>query len=337
MNWGAPEIFSWLWLLLPLGLALVFLQRTRLRRVAQLIDARVWDSLAPGWMPRRIYGRLYLWLAAMLLFGIALARPQWGFTWREIKRTGLDIIVVVDTSRSMLAADLKPNRLQQAKWGIRDMLAQLRGDRVGLVVFSGISYLQCPLTSDYAALMMYIDDLNVGLVPRGGTAIADALRTAMKSFDEKSDSDKLIVLITDGEDTVDDPLKLIPALQEQNIRVYAIGVGSPEGELIPVRDDTGRENFLRDRSGNIVKSTLNENVLTRLALSTGGAYMRAAPGQFGFERLVQDEWSKLKQAAGETQRLKLYEDRAGWFVGAGLLLLVIEAVRTDNRRRRKSP
>jgi Ca-activated chloride channel family protein len=209
------------------------------------------------------------------------------------------------------------------------LLGQLRGDRAGLVVFSGVSYLQCPLTSDYAAMMMYINDLNTGLVPRGGTAIASALRTAMDAFDDESAADRIIVLITDGEDTLEDPLELADQLKQKNIRVYAIGVGSPEGELIPVTDDAGRENFLRDRSGNIVKTSLNEGMLQRLALATGGAYLRAAPGQFGFERLVQEEWSKLRPAAGETQRMKMWEDRAGWFIGAGLLLLAVEAARRE--------
>ena len=331
MNWGAPDVLPWLWLLLPIAALVYWLQRMRLRRVEKLIAAGLWQNLSPGWLPRRLYGRLTLWLIALLLFGIGLARPQWGFAWREIKRTGLDIVVAVDASRSMLATDLKPNRLQQAKWGIRDMLAQLRGDRVGLVVFSGVSYLQCPLTADYAAVMMYVNDLNVGLVPRGGTAIAEALKTAANSFDEKSGADRLIVLITDGEDTLADPLELVPMLKEKNIKVFAIGVGSPEGELIPVTDEGGRENFLRDRSGNIVKSSLNENMLQRLALSTGGAYLRAAPGQFGFERLVQQEWSKLRPAEGETQRLKMWEDRAGWFIGAGLLFLAVEAVRRERK------
>lgn len=332
MNWGAPHILPWLWLIVPVAALCFFLQRARLRRVEKLIEAGLWDKLSPGWQPRRIYSRLALWLTALFLFGVALARPQWGFTWREIKRTGLDIVVAVDASRSMLAADLKPNRLQQAKWGIRDMLAQLRGDRAGLVVFAGVGYLQCPLTSDYAALMMYVNDLNAGLVPRGGSAITDALKVAANAFDETSGADRLIVLITDGEDTVGDPLSLVEELKEKNIKVYAIGVGSPEGELIPVRDESGRENFLRDRSGNIVKSSLNEGVLQRLALSTGGAYLRAAPGQFGFERLVRDEWSKLRPAEGESQRLKMWEDRAGWFLGAGLLLLAIEAVRRERKK-----
>lgn len=329
MNWGAAHILPWLALILPLGLLIFWRQRQRLRLLARLVETGRWSNLAPGWRPRRVYGRLALWLAAMTLFGIALARPQWGFTWREIKRSGLDIMVVVDTSRSMLATDLKPTRLQQAAWGIRDLLAQLRGDRAGLVVFAGVSYLQCPLTSDYAALMLYVNDLNAGLVPRGGSAIAEALKTAAEAFDETSNADRLIVLITDGEDTTGDPLTLLPTLQEKNIKVYAIGVGSPEGELIPVRDESGQENFLRDRSGNIVKSSLNETVLQRLALSTGGAYLRAAPGQFGFERLVQEEWSKLRPSDGETQRLKMWEDRAGWLIGLGLLLLVIEAARRE--------
>ena len=332
MNWGSPEQLHLLWLLIAVSVLVLWLQRRRLRRLGDLIHSGMWKSMAPEWMSQRVTIRLSLWIAALLLFGLAMARPQWGFTWREVRRTGLDIMVVVDTSRSMLATDLKPNRLEQIKYGLRDMVGQLRGDRVGMVVFAGTSYLQSPLTSDYAAFQMYVDDLNVGLVPRGGTAISDALRTAMKSFDEKSKADRLIVLITDGEDTVEDPLAMIPDLEKKNIRIYTIGVGSPEGELIPIKDESGRETFLRDRSGNVVKSTLNENVLARLALATGGAYLRAQPGQFGFERLIQEEWSKLQTAEGETQRIKMFEERAGWLIGLGALLLVIEAVYSERRR-----
>jgi len=335
MNWGAPETLPWLLLFLPLALILWWLQRQRLQLVARLINPGLWSALDPRWMPRRIYGRLALWLAAMLCFAVALARPQWGFTWREIKRSGLDIMVAIDTSRSMLATDLKPNRLEQTKLGIRDLLNQLHGDRAGLVIFSGASYVQCPLTLDHSALMMYANDLNERLVPRGGSDIADALRTAMSAFDDKSEADRLIVLITDGEDTGGNPLDLVGKLKESNIRVYAIGVGSLEGELIPVRDEEGRENFLRDNAGNVVKSTLNEKTLQRLALETGGAYVRAAPGQFGFERLMTDEWSKLKPSTGEAQQVKMYEDRAGWLIGLGLALLVAEAARNERRREKR--
>ena len=335
MNWGSPDKLVYLWLLAPIALLFFWMQRRRLARISQLIDSGLWGTIAPEWQPRRARGRLILWLCAAALFLIALARPQWGFTWREIKRTGLDIMVVVDTSRSMLATDLKPNRLQQAKWGLRDLVGLLSGDRIGMVVFAGTSYLQSPLTSDYAAFMMYVDDLNVGLVPRGGSAITEALQTAAKSFDAKSEADRLIVLVTDGEDTSGDPLSVIPDLEKNGIKVYTIGVGSPEGELIPVKDENGRETFLRDRSGNVVKSSLNENVLARLALATGGAYLRAQPGQFGFERLVKEEWSKLQSAEGEIQRIKVYEERAGLFIAAGALLLVIEASRSERRRRKK--
>lgn len=334
MKWGAPEILPWLWLFLPVAALLFWMQRRRLSFVERLIHAGLWSSLAPEWMPRRIFGRLTLWLLAAFCFALALARPQWGFTWREVKRSGLDIMVAVDTSQSMLATDLKPNRLQQVQWGIRDLLNQLRGDRVGLVIFSGASYLQCPLTLDYSALMMYANDLNTRLVPRGGTAISDALRTAMNAFDEDSKADRLIVLITDGEDTTGNPLELVDELKKKNIRVYAIGVGSLEGELIPVRDDEGRETFLRDRSGNVVKTTLNEKPLQELALATGGAYVRAAPGQFGFEQLMAGEWSKLKPSTGDAQRMKMYEDRAGWLIGLGLIFLTAEAVRNERVRKK---
>lgn len=332
MNWGAPERLHLLWVVALFAALAWLLQRRRLRRFHALFEQGLWPVIAPAWIHQRVMARLAWWCAAALCFTIALARPQWGFTWREVKRTGLDVMVVVDTSRSMLATDLKPNRLQQTKWALRDLVGELRGDRIGMVVFAGSSYLQSPLTSDYAAFMMYVDDLNVGLVPRGGSAIAEALRTAMRSFDPQSTADRLIVLVSDGEDTREDPLALVPELVKEGIRVYTIGVGSPEGELIPVLDESGREQFLRDRDGNIVKTTLNEDLLTRLALGTGGAYLRAQPGQFGIERLVREEWSKLEAATGESQRIKVYEERAGWFIALGCLFLAIEAARSERRR-----
>lgn len=332
MKFGSPDLLPWLLLLIPLWWLVWSLVNRRERRLQRLADASVLPVLAPDRSLLRMRRRTTLWLLAVSLCAAALARPQWGFHWQEVRRRGLDIVVVLDTSRSMLAEDIKPNRIQQAKWGVRDLLKKLKGDRIGLVIFAGSSFLECPLTIDYAAFLMTLDDVYVGIIPRGGTAIAQALRTAIESFEENPDADRAVVLITDGEDHEGDPLSLLGDLKKKNVRVYAIGVGSTEGELIPDSED-GQASFLKDRSGNVVKSSLREDVLQRLALETGGAYVRSAPGDFGLDRVFDQGIARLKRDEQESRVTKVYSDRFTWFLGLGFALLAAEAVLAERTRK----
>lgn len=334
MTWGSPAVLPWLLLLLPAWWLVWFLVGRRQRMLQRLADAAVLPVLAPEWSPARFRRRAGLWLLAMSLCALALARPQWGFHWQEARRRGLDILVALDTSRSMLAEDIKPNRIQQAKWGVRDLLGKLKGDRIGLVTFAGSSFLECPLTIDYAAFLMTLDDAYVGIIPRGGTAIAQALRTAMDSFEKGAEADRAIVLITDGEDHEGDPLSLIPDLKKAGIRVYAIGVGSTEGELIPDAEQ-GQAGFLKDRSGQVVKSSLQEGVLQRLALETGGAYVRSAPGDFGLDRIFDQGIAQLKRDERESRVTKAYNDRFTWFLGLAFALFAAEAIMGERGRPRR--
>ena len=251
MNWGAPNDL-WAHHTLPVWLVVAHrLLRARRRRLAAWVDENAHPFLLPGRSPAAAVRRIWLRTAALACLIIALARPQWGFHWEEIARKSLDLMVVLDTSRSMSAADIKPSRLDQAKWGIHDLLRTLHGDRVGLVPFAGGAILQCPLTTDYAAFAMTLDDLYCGIIPRGGTAIAKALQTAIDSFSDDSTADRCILLVTDGEDHEGDPLSLLPELKEKNIRLYAIGIGTLEGEMIPGDASTGSAYF-KDRKGQIV-------------------------------------------------------------------------------------
>lgn len=333
MNWGHPQALHLLWLLVPAGFLLFWLLKRRMTAAAQLVDPAVMTQLIPGWKKPNHGLKLSLWLIGMAFVTITLARPQWGFQWQEVKRRGLDMIVVLDTSRSMLAEDIKPNRLQQAKWGIRDLVGQLKGDRIGLVAFAGSSFLQCPLTIDYAALLLTLDDVYAGIIPRGGTAIEQALRTAMDSFEKESTADKVILLITDGEDHEGKPESLAQELKKLGIRVYSIGIGSSDGELIPVADESGRTAFLKDRSGNVIKSSLKDDVLRSLASETGGAYVRSAPGDSGLDRLFMEHLSHLKRDEQESKMVKAYEDRFAWFLAIGLFFLACEAILGNGRAR----
>jgi Ca-activated chloride channel family protein len=236
--------------------------------------------------------------------------------------------VVLDTSKSMLAADIPPNRLQQAKWAVRDFVRHLKGDRIGLVAFAGSSFLQCPVTVDYAAFTMMLDDLYAGIIPRGGTAIAQALENAAESFDRESESDKVIILITDGEDHEGDPVEMAEKLKDEKIRLYSIGVGTPEGELIPAQGG----GYVKDEQGRVVKSTINETLLEELARKTGGFYVRSAPGDFGLDRIYKLGISGLQRDEQETRLAKVYKERFVWFAGAALLLLLIESLITGKSK-----
>ena len=232
----------------------------------------------------------------------------------------------------MLAEDIKPNRIEQAKYGVRDMRKQLKGDRVGLIAFAGVAFLQCPLTVDYSAFDMMLDDVSVGLIPRGGTAIGEALQTAMESFEKRNDADKAIILITDGDDTEGEPLAKLDELKKRGIRVFTIGVGSKDGELIPITDEQGRSTYVKDSNGQVVKTSLDENVLSKLALETGGAYVRAVPGDLGLDKILSNQLSQLKRSQADSKVVRAFEDRFGWFAGAAFLLLAIEAVLSERRK-----
>lgn len=330
MKWGNVQFLVWLPLAIPLVWALFALLRRRRAALAQLVDPALLGVLAPAWNPARAKSRLVLRVLALALLVLALARPQWGFRWEEVRRQGLDLVVALDTSRSMMASDIKPTRLQQAKWGIRDLLRNLRGDRVGLVPFAGSSILQCPLTIDYAAFAMTLDDVYSGIIPKGGTAIEQALRTAVAAFPKDGTADRVILLITDGEDHDGDPLALLPELKENGIRVYTIGIGTLEGEMVPAGD--GQGGYFKDRQGQIVKTALKEDVLQKLALGTGGTYVRSAPGDTGLERVFNESIANLKRSEQENRTAKIYEERFVWPIAAALLLLAWEALLSDRRK-----
>ena len=330
MKWGNVQLLVWLPLAIPLAWALFALLRRRRAALAQLVDPALLGVLAPAWNPARAKSRLVLRVLALALLVLALARPQWGFRWEEVRRQGLDLVVALDTSRSMMASDIKPTRLQQAKWGIRDLLRNLRGDRVGLVPFAGSSILQCPLTIDYAAFAMTLDDVYSGIIPKGGTAIEQALRTAVAAFPADRTADRVILLITDGEDHEGDPLALLPELKEKGIRVYTIGIGTLEGEMVPAGD--GQGGYFKDRQGQIVKTALKEDVLQKLALGTGGTYVRSAPGDTGLERVFNESIANLKRSEQENRTAKIYEERFVWPIAAALLLLAWEALLGDRRK-----
>ena len=322
IRWNNPDLLLWLLALPPLLVLTGFFLKQRAKRLKRMADSGLWTTMLSGFSPARQRLRNLLRILALALAIAAFARPQWGFKWEEVKQRGLSIIVALDTSKSMLAQDIKPSRLQQAKWGVRDLVKELQGDRIGLVAFAGDAFLQCPATIDYAAFLMMLDDVYAGIVPVGGTDLFQALETAIDSFDkaEETQADKVIILISDGEGHEGDPLALLPKLKEKGIRVFSIGVGTKEGELIQTSDG-----FVKDKQGNVVKSSLKEDMLERIALDTGGFYVRSAPGDFGLERVYKQGLAELQREDREARMAKSWTERYQWFVGASILLLVLEA------------
>jgi Ca-activated chloride channel family protein len=335
MKWHNPELLLWLAALLPLLLITGLMLRRRASLLTRMAEQGLWTTMLPGHSIKRQRTRNILRLLALALAIMAIARPQWGFKWEKVTQRGLNILVALDTSKSMLAQDIKPNRLQQAKWGVRDLVKELKGDRIGLIAFAGDAFLQCPATIDYAAFLMMLDDVYAGIIPLGGTDIFQALKESIDSFDAETASDKVIILISDGEGHTGDPLTLLPRLKEEKIRVFAIGVGTLQGELIQTSDG-----FVKDSGGNVVKSSLNESMLERIALETGGFYVRSAPGDFGLERIYQQGIAELQREERESRMAKIWQERFPWLLGLSLLLLAVEAairpVRISRERTQKS-
>ncbi len=268
--------------------------------------------------------KAFFTLSAIFLILFSLLRPQWGFHWEEVKRKGLDIIIAIDVSKSMLAEDVKPNRLERSKLAVQDLIKKLKGDRIGLIAFAGSAFLQCPLTVDYNGFAISLDDLSVNTIPRGGTSIAKAIECAIKSFDNVANKYKVLVLITDGESHVGDTIRMAEKAKEEGIKIFCIGIGTPEGELIPVTDENGRKVFLKDRNGNVVKSRLDEKTLQKIAIITGGSYVRATGAQFGLDLIYEEKLSKMEKREIETKMSKQYEERYQWFLFAAFLFLLFD-------------
>ena len=242
----------------------------------------MWPQIIPDFSPGRRRVKAALVILGILFACIALLRPQWGYTLREIKRKGIDIFVLVDTSDSMLAEDISPNRMERAKRELVDLLKYLHGDRIGLIAFAGRPFVACPLTTDYEAFGLFVDALDTDLIPVQGTDISGAVETALTSFPSDESRSKAVILITDGEDTLGRVFASAQKAKEQGVRTFVIGMGSEKGAPIPLRVGNG---FKKDRDGSMVISKLDEAALQKLALATGGSYVRSVTGDLDLEQI----------------------------------------------------
>ena len=269
----------------------------------------------------------------VLIFSIlALMRPQWGFQWHEVKRKGLDILIAIDTSKSMLATDVKPNRLERSKLAVKDLIKKLKGDRIGLIAFSGTAFLQCPLTIDYDGFLLALNDLAPDTIPRGGTSISSAIKQAMAGYEGGQKKYKSLVIITDGEDHEGDVVNLAIEAKKQGIKIFCIGIGTNEGELIQLVDEAGKRTFLKDREGNVIKSRLNERLLQEIALNAGGMYVRSSGAEFGLDLIYEERLAKMEKREIKAQMSKFYHERFQIPLAIALMLLIIEPFISDRKK-----
>ena len=331
MQWAYPQRWPWLWAVVVVAGFFVWAAGRRRRLSARIAQDAALPLLTPQVRGRMRWLKAALMTLGLLFLTLGLLGPQWGFHWQEVKRRGVDILVVMDVSKSMLAQDIKPNRLERAKLAIHDLIAKLKGDRIGLLAFAGTGFLQCPLTVDYGAFSLILDDVGVETIPRGGTAIAGAIRSAVKAL-EKSTGSRVIVLITDGEDHEGDTVSAAQEAAKAEIRIFCVGVGTPEGELITLEDEQGNRQFLKDSQGRVVQSRLNEETLKQVALKTGGAYVRATPTAFHLDEIYERYIAVLEPQEFEGGLKKQYEHRFQWFLAAAFLLLSLEPLISDRRR-----
>jgi Ca-activated chloride channel family protein len=309
--------------ILILGYVLVFKKKmndlNKFSRVELLQKMGLSVSQKKQWL------KAILMIVGVLFLILALIEPKWGYHWEEVEKRGIDIVIAVDTSRSMLADDVKPNRLEVAKREVEDLLHVLEGDRVGLVVFSGSAFTYCPLTSDYGAFRLFLNDINTNIIPRGGTSLAEAIRKGISTFEANSKNHKVIILITDGENHEDDPLKAAVKAKEQGIVIYTVGVGKKEGSYIKMKDESGQERLLKDRQGQVVKSRLDEITLNKIALETGGLYTPAYGTKWGLENIYKDSIAKIEESTLKTQRVKRYVNRYQIPLFIAIVLITLES------------
>ena len=326
----ANPVYLYLLLLVPLFLlGYGMLRYFRALRIKAFGDPALVNALMPSWSRSKGWVKAVLFSLAFAFFVLGLARPRTGAKLAERTTKGAEIIVALDVSNSMLAQDYSPNRLERAKLAISRLTDRLQEDRIGLVIFAGTSFVQLPVTTDYVSAKMFLGSIDTGSIPVQGTAIGDAIRLSIKSFSAQSEKSRVIIVISDGENHEDDPVAAAKQAAELGIKVYTIGVGSAEGQPIPVNGE-----LLKDKDGNIVVTRLDEETLRNVAKAGGGAYIHAGGEEFGLNPIIQDIRSMEDEEFGSVV-FEEYDEQYMYFFGIALLLLVLEMLIGERKPRRK--
>lgn len=331
-RFAQPE-YLYLLLIVPLLVVLFVWNTIRRKRKLQAFGA---PALLAQYMPNvslvRPQFKFYIQIVALVLLIIALARPQFGVKEQTVKRQGMEVMIALDVSNSMLAQDVAPSRLERSKQLLSKIIDGMTEDKVGLVVFAGDAYTQLPITCDYVSAKMFLSSISPNLVARQGTAIGSAIDLSIKSFGTESSASRAIVLITDGENHEDDAIGAAKLAKEKGIQVFVLGVGKPEGSPIPLE---GSMSFRKDKAGNVVVSKLNEEMCWQIAQAGGGMYLRV-DNTNAAQRTLQKELGKLAKSELETRVYSEYNEQYQSFVILALILLVIEFFIFGRRNKRLS-
>jgi Ca-activated chloride channel homolog len=328
----------WLLLVLPPALWLFFwwAERARQKLLTQFVETRLLSQLTVGISPGRRKLRLAFLVLAVAFLVLTLARLQYGFDLQQVEQRGRDIVVAIDTSKSMLTTDIAPNRLERAKLAALELMQKAATDRLGLVAFAGDAFLECPLTIDNTAFLQSVQALDVNSIPQGGTAIAGAITTALTAFKEK-DHHRVLVLLTDGEDndSETDALAAAKKAADAGLKIFTVGIGTAAGDLIRVTDANGNSDYVRDAQGNVVKSHLNEPLLQQIATTTGGFYLPLR-GADTINTLYERGLEPLPESEGQEKMVKRYHEQFQWLLLVAILLLLAEMFLPERKRAGKS-
>ncbi len=309
-----------------------FFDRKRERDLAQLVHPRFRSQLFAAASPMLKRIKRICWIAAIFFIFVTLARPQYGAEFRELRRRGIDLLFALDTSQSMLADDLSPNRLERARLGIIDFVNRLEGDRIGLIPFAGSAYALCPLTLDYDAFLESLQSVRTNMIPHQGTDLASAIREAERLFKENKNNQKILVLITDGEDLQGDVLSAARKASEDGLVIYAVGVGSPDGATIPIQYNNGRRDVMRDEQGKEIRTTLDEATLKKIAETSKGLYVALGRGAEGLNTIYQEKL-RLVPKTDSSQRLERVPlERYEWSLALAIALLLCEFFLPDRSK-----
>nr|WP_320021394.1 VWA domain-containing protein [uncultured Draconibacterium sp.] len=325
---------EYLWGLLIIPLLAMFFAWSRISRrraLKKFGQQEILGQLMPYSSGNRPVVKFIILMLALAFFIVGIARPQFGSKLKTEKREGVELMIALDVSNSMMAEDIQPNRLERAKRAISRLIDRLKDDKIGLIVFAGDAYTQLPITSDYNSAKLFLNSVNTQIVPKQGTAIGAAIDLARKSFTPNGEANKAIVIITDGENHEDDALASAKAALDEGAIVHTIGMGLPSGSPIPVLRN-GQTDYLKDRDGNVVVTKLNEQMLEQIAAAGGGIYVRANNAQVGLNALF-DEINAMEKQEMETRTYSEYDDQFQYFFAVGLFLLLLEFVILERKNK----
>ena len=332
MRFADPYNFVLLIGVLLLGIFMFWALARKKRALKRFGDLPLLMRMSPFISFPRQRTKAILLILALAFVVLALARLQFGTHMEMLKREGIDIMVALDVSNSMLAQDIKPSRMEKAKQELRSIIERLKGDRIGIIVFAGEAFVQCPLTLDYGAAKMLLDAADNTSVSIQGTSIAAAIEMAQKSFDQREKSHKVLLLLTDGEDLAGGAEKAADEARQDGIRIYTIEIGNPAGQPIPVLDRSGNQvGFKKDENGEVIISKLDESTLQKLALATGGKYYNISAGELELDKIFGDI-SKMEKKEQEGTLVTQYDDRYQWPLLVALFLIIVEFFVPERKR-----